>query len=206
MTRGVTRKRTGSRPIVVSASISWLTRIVPISAANAAPVRPASRIAVISGPSSRTIAEADQVGDEDLGAESLHRHRRLERQDHARAGTRSARRSAARRRRRARTISQTSRQRIVDGWRIARKRARRIACPTNSTCVRMSRRRSRRCCADLLDRGRRCGSGSRSCSSTCGSNCRSSAANAGSRLATSTGALRGWRRRSTSSAMPAPSQ
>ena len=56
MIRGVTRKRTGSRPIVVSASTSWLTFIVPISAANAAPERPASRIAVISGPSSRSIA------------------------------------------------------------------------------------------------------------------------------------------------------
>ena len=55
MMRGVTRKRTGSRPIVVSASTSWLTVIVPISAANAAPERPASRIAVISGPSSRNI-------------------------------------------------------------------------------------------------------------------------------------------------------
>ena len=54
-TRVVTRKRTGSSPIVVSASISWLTRIVPISAANAAPERPASRIAVISAPSSRSI-------------------------------------------------------------------------------------------------------------------------------------------------------
>ena len=56
MIRGTTRKRTGSSPIVVSASTSWFTCIVPISAANAAPVRPASRIAVISGPSSRTIA------------------------------------------------------------------------------------------------------------------------------------------------------
>ena len=56
MTRVVTRKRTGSRPIVVSASTSWLTFIVPISAANAAPERPASRMAVISGPSSRSIA------------------------------------------------------------------------------------------------------------------------------------------------------
>ena len=56
MIRGATRKRTGSRPIVVSASTSSLTFIVPISAANAAPERPASRIAVISGPSSRSIA------------------------------------------------------------------------------------------------------------------------------------------------------
>ena len=55
MMRGVTRKRTGLKPIVVRASTSWLTRIVPISAAKAAPERPASRIAVISGPSSRSI-------------------------------------------------------------------------------------------------------------------------------------------------------
>ncbi len=55
MIRGVTRKRTGLNPIVVNASTSWLTRIVPISAANAAPERPASRMAVISGPSSRSI-------------------------------------------------------------------------------------------------------------------------------------------------------
>ena len=40
---------------MVSALSSSLTFIVPISAANAAPERPASRIAVISGPSSRRI-------------------------------------------------------------------------------------------------------------------------------------------------------
>ena len=54
-TRGTTRKRTGSRPIVESASISSLTFIVPISAANAEPERAVSRIAAISGPSSRSI-------------------------------------------------------------------------------------------------------------------------------------------------------
>ena len=43
----------GEIPIVRSASISSLTRIVPSSAANAAPERPARITAVISGTSSR---------------------------------------------------------------------------------------------------------------------------------------------------------
>ena len=55
-TRGTTRNRTGSSPIVASAFTSSFTFMVPISAANAAPDRPASRIAVINGPSSRVIA------------------------------------------------------------------------------------------------------------------------------------------------------
>ena len=85
--RVTTRKRTGSRPIVVSAFSSSLTFIVPISAANAAPERPASRIAVISGPELAQDRQADQIGDEQLGAELAHRHRRLEREDDARAET-----------------------------------------------------------------------------------------------------------------------
>ena len=53
--RGTTRKRSGSSAIVVRASISSFTFIVPISAAKAAPVRPASTIDVINGASSRNI-------------------------------------------------------------------------------------------------------------------------------------------------------
>ena len=52
-TRWMTRKRTGSRPIVSSASSSWFTFIVPISAANAEPERPAKMIAVKIGENSR---------------------------------------------------------------------------------------------------------------------------------------------------------
>ncbi len=44
--------------MVSSASISSLTFIVPISAANADPERPMTMIAVISGPSSRVIEMA----------------------------------------------------------------------------------------------------------------------------------------------------
>ena len=54
--RGRTRKWIGSSPKVVIAFTSSLTFWVPIWAANAAPVRPANTIAVISAPSSRSIA------------------------------------------------------------------------------------------------------------------------------------------------------
>ena len=57
---GTTRKATGSSAIVSSASISSVTRIVPISAANAEPDRPITTTAVIRGPSSRVI-EMDQA-------------------------------------------------------------------------------------------------------------------------------------------------
>jgi len=53
--RGSTRKSTGETPSVVSASISSLAFMFPISAANAAPVRPASTIAVIIAPISRVM-------------------------------------------------------------------------------------------------------------------------------------------------------
>ena len=53
--RWMTRKRTGSRPIVSRASSSSLTFIVPISAANAEPERPARMIAVKIGENSRTM-------------------------------------------------------------------------------------------------------------------------------------------------------
>ena len=52
--RGSTRNSSGETPIVVSASISCVTFIVPSSAANAAPVRPDMMIAVIIAPISRT--------------------------------------------------------------------------------------------------------------------------------------------------------
>ena len=55
MTRGSTRNSIGEIPIVVSASISWVTFMVPSCAANAAPVRPAMMIAVIIAPMSRTM-------------------------------------------------------------------------------------------------------------------------------------------------------
>jgi hypothetical protein len=50
---GATRNRTGSSAIVSSASISSFTFMVPSSAAKEEPLRPMTRIAVISGPSSR---------------------------------------------------------------------------------------------------------------------------------------------------------
>ena len=53
-TRGTTRNRTGSSPMVLSASISSRTFMVPISAAKAEPERPARIIAVIRGPISRS--------------------------------------------------------------------------------------------------------------------------------------------------------
>ena len=56
---------------------------MPSSAANAAPERPQTMIAVISGPSSRVTDSADQVGDEDVGAELLELHDRLERHHEA---------------------------------------------------------------------------------------------------------------------------
>ena len=58
MIRGTTRNCTGERPITVRASSSSLTFIVPISAAYAAPVRPARMMAVMIGAISRTIATA----------------------------------------------------------------------------------------------------------------------------------------------------
>ena len=70
-------------PSVRSASISSETRIVPSSAENAAPERPATMIAVMSGPSSRVDRQRHQVGDEDVGAELPELHDRLEGRHHA---------------------------------------------------------------------------------------------------------------------------
>ena len=55
---GATRKATGRRAMVFSASTSSVTFMVPISAANAEPDRPITMMAVISGPNSRTIEMA----------------------------------------------------------------------------------------------------------------------------------------------------
>jgi len=55
-TFGTARNRTGSNPMVTSALTSSLTTMVPISAAKADPERPATRMAVMMGPSSRTMA------------------------------------------------------------------------------------------------------------------------------------------------------
>ena len=58
---GVTRKRIGLIAIVSSASISSVTFIVPISAANAEPERPMTTMAVMSGPSSLDMEIATAV-------------------------------------------------------------------------------------------------------------------------------------------------
>ena len=57
-TLGTTKKRMGLRPPLTNASTSLLTVMVPISAANAADERPASKMAVIKGPISRTMPSA----------------------------------------------------------------------------------------------------------------------------------------------------
>ena len=57
--------------------------MVPSWAAKAAPVRPAMMIAVIIAPISRTMRDADQVGDVDLRAELLELHRADEGEDQA---------------------------------------------------------------------------------------------------------------------------
>ena len=57
-TRGTTRNFTGFSPMVARASISSETRMVPISAVIAEPLRPVMMIAVSSGPSSRIIDTA----------------------------------------------------------------------------------------------------------------------------------------------------
>ena len=71
MTFGSTSSSCAPTPMVRSASISSVTFIVPICAVYAEPERPATMIAVSSGDSSRSIASADEVDDEDVGAEAL---------------------------------------------------------------------------------------------------------------------------------------
>ena len=137
MIRGVTRKRTGERPIVVNASTSWLTRIVPISAANAAPERPARRIDVISGPSSRSIdnpirsatkisAPKRFIGTADWNARIIPSRNEIS----ATIGNASAPTCSQ--------MRQTSRQRTLRGWRAANASAA-VVSPMNSSCERMSR-------------------------------------------------------------------
>ena len=53
--RGITSASIGDTPMVRMASISSVIFIVPICAAKAEPERPATMIAVISVPSSRTV-------------------------------------------------------------------------------------------------------------------------------------------------------
>ncbi len=59
--RGTTRYLNGLVDSVVSASIWSVTRMVPISAAIAAPMRPATISAAITGPSSRVIDSSTTV-------------------------------------------------------------------------------------------------------------------------------------------------
>ena len=91
---------------------------MPISAANAAPERPASRIAVISGPSSRSIASPIRsatkisapnffIGIADWNARITPSKNEIS----ATIGNASAPTFSQ--------ISHTSRQRTVDGWRTA---------------------------------------------------------------------------------------
>ena len=81
--RGRTRKSIGDRPKVASASISSLTCIVPSSAANAAPVRPARMMPTIIGGHLARHADRHQIGDVDLRAELHQLERAEEGQDHA---------------------------------------------------------------------------------------------------------------------------
>ena len=204
MIRGVTRKRTGLKPIVVSASTSWLTRIVPISAAKAAPERPASRMAVISGPSSRSIdkpiksatkisAPKRFIGTADWNARIMPSRNEMR----ATIGSASAPTCSQ--------IRNTSFQRTLFGWRAAKTIAANVS-PMNSTWVLMSRQMPYAARPTSSIAGRRGSSGSRSRASTTGSNWFSSAAYVGWRFVTSTFPSRDWRRRSTNSATPAPSQ
>ena len=54
-TRGSTRKSTGEMPKPVRASTSSLTCMLPMTAANDAPVRPESTMPVSTGPMTRTM-------------------------------------------------------------------------------------------------------------------------------------------------------
>ncbi len=190
--------------MVVSASTSWLTRIVPISAANAAPERPASRIAVMSGPSSRSMdspirsatkisAPKRFIGTADWNARIMPSRNEIS----ATIGSASAPTRSQ--------IRQTSRQRTLRGWRAAKESASNVS-PMNSTWLRMSVHTPYAANPISSTAGRRGSSGSRSCSRTLGSNCCSSAEYAGFRLAISILPSRGRRSRSTNSATPAPSQ
>ena len=81
--RGATRYLSGLVESVVSASICSVTRMVPISAAMAAPMRPATIRPASTGPSSRVIEMHDHVGDRRLGVEAREAGVALQRQHHA---------------------------------------------------------------------------------------------------------------------------
>ena len=61
ISRGTTSISIGSRPITLSASISSRAFITPISAVNAEPERPATMMAVISTPISRSTDTATRL-------------------------------------------------------------------------------------------------------------------------------------------------
>ncbi len=82
-TRGNTRNSIGEMPIVLSASISCVTFIVPSCAANAAPVRPGHDDRGHHRAHVARHADADQVGDEDGRAELLELHGSHEGEDGA---------------------------------------------------------------------------------------------------------------------------
>src|SRR5258708_39403590 len=65
---GATRKRTGLMAMVSRASISSVTFIVPISAANAEPERPITTMAVMRGPRSRDMEMGTAEAGQALGA------------------------------------------------------------------------------------------------------------------------------------------
>ena len=79
--RGSTRNSIGEMPIVVSASISSFTCIVPSWAAKAAPVRPGHDDGRHHGAHLPRHGDAHQVGDVDLGAELPELHGADEGQD-----------------------------------------------------------------------------------------------------------------------------
>ena len=80
--RGSTSMVIGSSPIVFRASSSSFTFMVPISAANADPGPAREDHRRQQRPELAHQADRHQVGNEDIGTEAPHRHRRLKRQDH----------------------------------------------------------------------------------------------------------------------------
>ena len=83
ISRGTTRYLIGLVDSVVRASICSVTRMVPISAAMAAPMRPATIRPASTGPSSRVSEMTDDVGDGGFGIEAGEAGIALQRQHHA---------------------------------------------------------------------------------------------------------------------------
>ena len=81
--RGTTRYLNGSVESVVSASICSVTRMVPISAAIAAPTRPATIRPASTGPELAGQRHHDDVGDGRFGGEAGEAGVALQRQHHA---------------------------------------------------------------------------------------------------------------------------